>query len=65
MLLFVYSEYLIQWMLDMAKASPFAYFTDLFVWHVDWHPTKVMPFDLETWLYAWTWPCMCSQFFFV
>jgi len=34
-----------------AKASPFACLLDLIDWHIDWHLTKVVVFDLETWPY--------------
>jgi len=42
MLLLVYLEYLYQWVLDMAKASPFACLLNLVEWHVDWPLTKIV-----------------------
>ena len=46
-----------------ANVSPFTCFLDLGDWNVDWRLTKVVSFNLKTWLYPWTWPCMCSQIF--
>jgi len=34
--------------LNRAKVSIFICFLDLVDWHIDWHLTKVVAFDLET-----------------